>query len=84
MYAAIMSKLKNKAVELGEEVPENLTSHIFRHGYATDLYYAGVGLKDAQYLLGHSTASVTMDIYTHLDKRRTDARDKLMTYHEKD
>ena len=84
MYAAIMSKLKNKAVELGEEVPENLTSHIFRHGFATDLYYAGVGLKDAQYLLGHSTASVTMDIYTHLDKRRTDARDKLMTYHEKD
>lgn len=83
MYAAIMKKLKDKAKETGTEIPETLTSHIFRHGFATDLYYAGVGLKDAQYLLGHSTAAVTMDIYTHLDQQNTDVRDKLANYHKK-
>lgn len=37
------------------------------------LYYAGVSIKDAQYLLGHSTASITLDIYTHLDKENNTA-----------
>ena len=44
-----------------------ITPHIFRHTYATSLYYAGVDIKTAQYLLGHSSIQVTMDIYTHLD-----------------
>lgn len=44
-----------------------ITPHIFRHTYATSLYYGGVDLKTAQYLLGHSSIQVTMDIYTHLD-----------------
>lgn len=83
MFESIINKMKAKADELNVELPNDLTSHIFRHGYATDLYYAGVGLKDAQYLLGHKTASVTMNIYTHLDKTQTDARDKLIAYHKK-
>lgn len=83
MYDSIMDKMRKKAKELNIEPPQNLTSHIFRHGYATDLYYAGVGLKDAQYLLGHKTASVTMNIYTHLDKKQTDARKKLQEYYQK-
>jgi integrase len=35
------------------------------------LYYAGVDIKMAQYLLGHSTISMTMEIYTHLDPNKT-------------
>lgn len=45
----------------------DVTPHIFRHTYATNLYYGGVDIKTAQYLLGHSSIQVTMDIYTHLD-----------------
>ena len=42
------------------------------------LYYAGVDIKTAQYLLGHSTISMTMEIYTHLDDSKTkDAAQKL-------
>ena len=82
MFYSISSKMKRTAAEMELDLPDNLTSHIFRHGFATDLYYAGVGLKDAQYLLGHRTASVTMNIYTHLDNSRTDARDKLINYHK--
>lgn len=44
----------------------NLTPHIFRHNYATMLYYSGVNLKEAQRLLGHSSIKITLEIYTHL------------------
>ena len=56
--------------------PVKLTPHVFRHSYATDLYYAGVDVKDAQRLLGHSSVSVTLGIYTHLTGK-SDTREKL-------
>ena len=46
----------------------DVTPHIFRHTYATMLFYAGIDIKTAQYLLGHSSITMTLDIYTHLDK----------------
>ncbi|MGN0180824.1 MAG: tyrosine-type recombinase/integrase [Candidatus Ornithomonoglobus sp.] len=45
---------------------DDVTPHIFRHTYATKLFYSGVDVKTAQYLLGHSSVSVTLGIYTHL------------------
>ena len=48
-------------------IASDITPHIFRHTYATTLYYAGVDIKTAQYLLGHSSAAITMEIYTHLN-----------------
>lgn len=49
-----------------------ITPHILRHTYATRLYYAGVDIKQAQYLLGHSSVQVTLGIYTHLDKKQNE------------
>lgn len=46
-----------------------ITMHQFRHTYATILYKAGIDIKTAQMYLGHSSISVTLDIYTHLDKK---------------
>lgn len=60
------------------ELPNDVTPHILRHTYATKLYYAGVDLKTAQYLLGHSNIQITLEIYTHLDKLKTnDIGDKI-------
>jgi len=47
-------------------IASDITPHIFRHTYATKLYAGGVDLKRAQYLLGHSTIAMTLDVYTHL------------------
>lgn len=46
------------------------TAHQLRHSYATMLYELGIEVKDAQDLLGHSTAAVTQDIYTHISETR--------------
>lgn len=42
------------------------TAHQLRHSYATMLFECGIDVKDAQDLLGHSTSSMTQDIYTHI------------------
>lgn len=45
------------------------TAHQLRHKYASILHSAGVDVKDAQYLLGHSDISMTQNIYTHLEEQ---------------
>ena len=54
----------------GGKLADDITAHIFRHSWLTDLYYAGVDAKSAQYLGGHATIQMTMDTYTHLDRER--------------
>ncbi|MCL2190062.1 MAG: tyrosine-type recombinase/integrase, partial [Defluviitaleaceae bacterium] len=59
----------------------DITAHIFRHNFATILYNAGVDIKSAQNILGHSSISMTMDIYTHLDsKNKLVATSKLNSF----
>lgn len=70
------SKNEKKWVIDINNVP-GLTPHIFRHNYATTLYYGGVDLKDAQNLLGHADAKTIIEIYTHLDKEKSKSADKI-------
>lgn len=48
-------------------VPFHVHPHMLRHTYATTLYRAGVDLRTAQKLMGHSSIQMTADIYTHLE-----------------
>lgn len=55
-----------------EEIEENIktikfTYHQLRHTYACMLHKAEIPVKEAQYLTGHKTLNVLLDIYTHLD-----------------
>lgn len=70
MWKTIIRKMNRKAVELNYQPIEGLTSHIFRHNFASMLYHIGVSPKESQYLLGHSSINVTMDIYTHIDIKK--------------
>ena len=42
-----------------------ITPHVFRHTFCTNMANAGMDLKSLQYLMGHSDAGVTMNVYTH-------------------
>lgn len=51
-----------------------------RHSYCTMLYYAGIKIKKAQELMGHSSADMVYDIYTHLDEERENANEQINNY----
>lgn len=48
-------------------VAPDLVPYCLRHTYCTDLAKAGVDLRIAQKLMGHSTITLTANIYTHVD-----------------
>ena len=44
----------------------NITPHVCRHTYCSNMARSGMNPKNLQYLMGHSDISVTMNTYTHL------------------
>lgn len=46
----------------------NAVIHSLRHTYTTNQYYLGTPEKQRQIWLGHSSPTITTNIYTHIDK----------------
>jgi len=61
--ATLGRNIKQAAVKAG--IHKRVTSHTFRHSYATHLLQAGIDLRSIQELLGHKSVETTM-IYTHV------------------
>lgn len=61
-----------------KENDTTITAHQLRHGFATMLFEAGIDIKDAQELMGHSDITTTHSIYTHIrNKRKEETAKKL-------
>ena len=45
----------------------DMRPYTFRHNYCTMCHYSGISIKKCQYLLGHSSAQMIMQVYAHLD-----------------
>jgi len=64
----VQSKTLGRNIKIAAQkvnLNKRVTSHIFRHSYATHLLQAGVDLRSIQELLGHKSVETTM-IYTHV------------------
>ncbi len=48
----------------------HISAHILRHTACTRLAESGIDPKTLQYIMGHSSIAVTMDIYNHVDTAR--------------
>lgn len=53
----------------------NITPHVCRHTYCSNMAKSGMNPKTLQYLMGHSDIDVTLNTYTHLGLE--DAADEL-------
>ena len=60
---------------------EDFQPYCLRHTFCTDLCKAGVDIRTAQRLMGHSDITMTANIYTHADtKQITEAGEKYNEY----
>ncbi|MCD8109205.1 MAG: site-specific integrase [Clostridiales bacterium] len=56
----------NKNSDVSLMIPR-VSCHTTRHSFCTRAAESGVDLKTLQYLMGHSNASTTMEVYNHVD-----------------
>lgn len=52
------------------ELLPHISAHILRHTACTRMAESGIDPKTLQYIMGHSSIAVTMDIYNHVDATR--------------
>lgn len=74
--------LTHNVTRFGEKIGvDGLRFHDLRHTYAVSAIRAGDDIKTISSNLGHSTVSVTMDIYAHFtDDMRNDSADRMEQY----
>lgn len=54
-------------------IGNDLSAHILRHTFATELAEKGYSPAEIQYLMGHATAKLALEVYTHVDKTKITA-----------
>jgi len=64
---SIENIVKKSALKAG--LPSNITPHVLRHSFATNLLNKGVDLRTVQEFLGHKSITATQ-IYTHVTNKK--------------
>lgn len=62
---------------INSEKISGITAYTFRHNYATMLYYSGISLKKASEYMGHCDTKMILNVYSHLDEEKENAKEKM-------
>ena len=57
--------IKHNKKNSGTPLPDAFTPHVLRHTFCTKMANAGMNPKNLQYIMGHSSITMTMDYYAH-------------------
>lgn len=63
-------KVKAKKEHRNPVILPGISAHTLRHTGCTRMAESGMDIKALQYIMGHATLSMTMDIYNHIDTTR--------------
>ena len=58
--------IREKYNRIYKEQMPNITPHVCRHTYCSNMAKSGMNPKTLQYLMGHSDIAVTLNVYTHV------------------
>ena len=61
----VMKRIVDRYNDAHEDKLPSITPHALRHTFCTEMANSGIDLKSLQYLMGHSDAGVTLNVYTH-------------------
>lgn len=61
----VMKRIVDRHNDAHEDKLPSITPHVLRHTFCTEMANSGIDLKSLQYLMGHSDAGVTLNVYTH-------------------
>ncbi len=62
----IFTRLKKAYNDTNPAVPiKMLTPHVLRHTFCTNMVNAGMDIKSLQYLMGHASVKMTLNVYAH-------------------
>ena len=75
-YQDFFDRIRKKLLSLAPSA-KTLTAHIFRHNYATMLYYSNISIKQAAKLMGHGSTQMITEVYAHLDEKKERTAEKL-------
>lgn len=82
-YPPIMSGRRSDIARKKPDWKEfSIRTHDLRHTFCTMLYNAGVGLKEAQYIMGHADSEMTLEVYTHLDEEKKLSAQTIMNMYQ--
>ena len=79
-YADSLRLLVNRYNETAIHRIDRCTPHVFRHTFCTRCIAAGMDIKTVQYLMGHSDASTTLNVYTDAMQDNVAANIKMLEY----
>lgn len=74
-FASCVKRMEEASVRYS---PEQLTPHLCRHTFCSDMAIKGINLKVLQSIMGHSSLQITTDRYSHI----TSSEDIVKAFHK--